>query len=111
MKKHSFILSAIILALGGFVAKAIGALYKIPLTNILGSTGMGLYYLIFPIYSLIITFCSSGISVALTTEVAKCRKMRHRYNEQKLLRVALVFGFLISLVAATGIIIFSKILS
>ena len=30
MKKQSFILSAIILALGGFFAKAIGALYKIP---------------------------------------------------------------------------------
>ena len=45
MKGRSFVLSAIILALGGFFAKAIGALYKIPLTNILGSSGMGLYYL------------------------------------------------------------------
>ena len=52
MKGRSFVLSAIILALGGFFAKAIGALYKIPLTNILGSSGMGLYYLVFPIYSL-----------------------------------------------------------
>ena len=47
MKGKSFVLSAIILALGGFFAKAIGAFYKIPLTNILGSSGMGLYYLIF----------------------------------------------------------------
>ena len=36
MGKHSFIISAIILTMGGFFAKAIGALYKIPLTNILG---------------------------------------------------------------------------
>ena len=76
MKNKSFILSAIILALGGFFAKAIGALYKIPLTNILGSSGMGLYYLVFPVYSLIITICSSGISIALATEVAKCRRKR-----------------------------------
>ena len=55
MKKQTFVISAIILTLGGFFAKAIGAIYKIPLTNILGSTGMGIYYLIFPIYSLIIT--------------------------------------------------------
>ena len=98
MKSRSFVLSAIILALGGFFAKAIGALYKIPLTNILGSSGMGLYYLVFPIYSLFITFCSSGINVALATEVAKCRKARHRYNEQKLLRVSLYISFLLSLV-------------
>lgn len=98
MKNKSFVLSAIILALGGFFAKAIGALYKIPLTNILGSSGIGLYYLVFPVYSLIITFCSSGISVALSTEVAKCRKLRHRYNEQKIMRVALFVSFFLSLI-------------
>ena len=108
MKKSSFVLSAIILALGGFFAKAIGALYKIPLTNILGSNGMGLYYLIFPVYSLIITFCSSGINVALSTEVAKCRRARHRYNEQKLLRVALVLSFVLSLIFTILIVIISK---
>jgi len=111
MKKQSFILSAIILALGGFFAKAIGAFYKIPLANILGSAGMGIYYLIFPMYSLLITFCSSGISVALTTEVAKCRKIRHRYNEQKLLQVALILGFLLSLICTIVIIVLSKFLA
>lgn len=108
MRKQSFILSAIILALGGFLAKAIGALYKIPLANILGSSGMGIYYLIFPIYSLLISLSSSGISVALSTEVAKCRKIRHRYNEQKLLRVALVLSFLVSLMFTIILVIFAK---
>lgn len=108
MRKQSFILSAIILALGGFFAKAIGALYKIPLANILGSSGMGIYYLIFPIYSLLISLSSSGIAVALSTEVAKCRKIRHRYNEQKLLRVSLVITFLISLMFTILIVIFAK---
>lgn len=111
MKKQSFVISAIILALGGFFAKAIGALYKIPLTNILGSSGMGLYYLVFPIYSLILTFCSSGLSVALSTEVAKCRKIRHRYNEQKLLQCSLIFGFFISLFFTILVLIFCKPIS
>ncbi len=108
MRKHSFVISAIILALGGFFAKGIGALYKIPLTNILGSNGMGLYYLVFPIYSLIMTFCSSGISVALATEVAKCRKVRHKYNEQKLLRVALVLSFVLSLFFTLIVVFLSR---
>jgi len=108
MKKSSFVLSAVILALGGFFAKAIGALYKIPLTNILGSAGMGLYYLVFPVYSLVITFCSSGINVALSTEVAKCRRNRNRYNEQKLLRVALVLSFCFSLLFTIIILLISK---
>ena len=111
MRRQSFVLSAIILTLGGFFAKAIGAIYKIPLTNILGSSGMGVYYLIFPIYSLVIAFCSSGISVALSTEVAKCRKVHHRYNEQKLLRVSLIFTFIISVVISIIIVLLSSLLA
>lgn len=111
MRRQSFVLSAIILTLGGFFAKAIGAIYKIPLTNILGSSGMGVYYLIFPIYSLVIAFCSSGISVALSTEVAKCRKIHHRYNEQKLLRVSLIFTFIISVVISIIIVLLSSLLA
>ena len=111
MRRQSFVLSAIILTLGGFFAKSIGAIYKIPLTNILGSSGMGVYYLIFPIYSLVIAFCSSGISVALSTEVAKCRKIHHRYNEQKLLRVSLIFTFIISVVISIIIVLLSSLLA
>lgn len=111
MKGKSFVLSAIILALGGFFAKAVGALYKIPLTNILGSNGMGLYYLIFPVYSLILTVCGSGINVALAVEVSKCRKLRHRYNEQKVLRVSLVMGFVVSGVCAVIVLAICKSLA
>lgn len=98
MKRQSFILSAIILTMGGFFAKAIGALYKIPLTNILGSNGIGLYYLVFPVYSLVISICSSGVAIAVATEVAKCRKLRHRYNEQRILQVSIVLSFVLSLI-------------
>jgi len=111
MKRQSFVLSAIILTMGGFFAKAIGVLYKIPLTNILGSSGMGLYYLVFPVYSLAITLCSSGVAVALTLEVAKCRKIRHRYNEQKLLRVALILSFSLSLLLTLIILLIAKPMS
>lgn len=108
MKRHSFIISAIILTMGGFFAKAIGALYKIPLTNILGASGIGLYYLVFPVYAIIISLSSGGIAVAVATEVAKCRKIRHRYNEQKILQVAVIITFLLSLVLSIITILIAK---
>ena len=40
MKKHSFVFGALILAISGVVCKILGAVYKIPLTNILGSEGI-----------------------------------------------------------------------
>ncbi len=111
MKRQSFIISAIILTLGGFFSKAIGAIYKIPLTNILGSTGIGLYYLVFPVYSLLIVLCSSGISIAVTTEVAKCRKMHNKYNEQIILRVSLIITFVLSIIVAIILVLCAKILA
>ena len=111
MRKRSFIISAIILTMGGFFAKAIGALYKIPLTNILGSNGVGLYYLVFPVYALIIAICSGGLSVAVATEVAKCRKLRHRYNEQKILQVSVIISFIVSLILSILTICLSGLLS
>ena len=61
MKKHSFLTGAVVLAICAFVCKLLGAIYRIPLTNILGAQGMGIYYLVFPIYSFMLTISSFGL--------------------------------------------------
>ncbi len=92
MKKYSFIFGAFILAAGGIVAKIIGAFYKIPLTNILGTNGMGIYYLIFPLYSLLLVLVSSGVSVGVSKLVAEERgKNVCRKNELKILYAGLLY--------------------
>ena len=52
-KKGSFIKGATIIAGGGFLAKIIGALYRIPLTNLIGGYGLGLYQMVYPVYCLL----------------------------------------------------------
>jgi stage V sporulation protein B len=42
------------LGLGTLVAKLLGAVYRIPLTSVLGSYGLGLYQMIFPVYTLLL---------------------------------------------------------
>ena len=69
-KENKFAKGAIILLLSALVCKVIGALYRIPLSNILGAEGIGLYQLIFPVYSLFLIFSSGGIPVALSKLVA-----------------------------------------
>ena len=111
LRKQSFLFSAIILAVGGILAKIIGAFYKIPLTNILGANGMGVYYLIFPIYSLFLVISSSGISIAVTKLIASERKLRNRSNEIKIFNSGLIYSFLVSFVLASIILIFAKDIS
>lgn len=46
--------------------KAIGALYKIPLCNLLGGYAVGLYQMIFPVFSIMLVLSGSGVPLALT---------------------------------------------
>ena len=50
-----------VIATGGFLAKLIGALYRIPLTNLIGGRGIGLYQMAYPFYCLLLTVSATGI--------------------------------------------------
>ena len=52
--------------LSALLVKAIGAIYKIPLYNLLGSGGVGLYQMVFPLYALLLTLSSGGIPSGMT---------------------------------------------
>ena len=60
-EKQSFIVGAAIISAGGFISKLLGAAYRIPLTNILGSEGMGIYQMVYPLYCILLTVSASGI--------------------------------------------------
>lgn len=55
---------------GIIISKIIGAVYRIPLINVLGSEGMGLYQLVFPVYALILTITSGAVPMALSKLVS-----------------------------------------
>lgn len=59
------------LAASTIIAKILGACYRIPLTNILGAEGMGLYQLVFPVFALLLTISSGGIPSAIAIIVSQ----------------------------------------
>ena len=63
--KNSVVKGAIVVSCAGLIAKILGALYRIPLTNILQADGLGIYQTVFPIYALLLTLSSSGIPSAV----------------------------------------------
>lgn len=76
MKKDSFLKSAAIIAAGGFAAKLIGALYRIPLTNLIGGYGMGLYQMVYPFYCLLLTVSATGIPASIAKMIAERRAQK-----------------------------------
>ena len=97
MKAKSFILSAFLLTVASLFAKLLGAVYRIPLTNILGAEGIGLYQLVFPLYSLILVFTSLSVPNALAKLISRKIALKREYEVPKILSVALCFFALFSL--------------
>jgi stage V sporulation protein B len=108
MKKQSFIKGTIILTIGGFVAKLLGAIYKIPLTNILGSSGMGIYYLVFPMFNLLLVCSSGGVSIAISKIVANSDST---LRDKKYLIAGILISSFCSILFAIVLMFFSKSIS
>jgi len=71
--KGRMLSGAAVIAIGSIAAKLLGALYRIPLTNILGAEGMGMYQLVFPVFALFMILATAGIPTALSRMVAEKR--------------------------------------
>lgn len=70
MKHAKFLKNVAVISAGGIVAKAIGALYRIPLMGYLGGYQMGLYQMTYPLFCLLLTFSSAGIPSAFSRIIA-----------------------------------------
>lgn len=100
---------AAVLALGSIVAKIIGAFHRVPLTNILGAEGMGVYQLVFPVYALFITLSTAGIPTALSRLVAEHRARGE--DARKYLAAALFTLLALSVFAGALIVALSHVLA
>lgn len=58
------------LTIVSLLAKVVGALYRIPLTNIIGAEGVGLYQLIFSIYALALALTSAFSATLISRGVS-----------------------------------------
>jgi stage V sporulation protein B len=88
-KPGSFVRGAAVLSIGGIITKLCGAIYRIPLTNALGSAGMGMYQLVFPFYTLLLAASSAGIPSAISRLIAERLKMNDEKGAKKIFHTAL----------------------
>ena len=70
-KSDGLIKGALVISMGGFITKILGAFYRVPLTNILGAEGLGLYQAVFPIYCLLLTLSSTGVPSGVSKIIAE----------------------------------------
>lgn len=108
---RAFGLSAIVLTAMGVVAKFIGALYRVPLTNIIGAEGMGLYQMVFPLYTVLLAFCGGGMTSAVARVVAKYTALGERGTALRALKLATISLLAVGAVCVGGVAALSKVIS
>ncbi|QHQ62989.1 oligosaccharide flippase family protein [Anaerocolumna sedimenticola] len=94
-RKNNFIKQAGILALAGIICRIIGILYRRPLTELLGTEGLGYYSISYNIYAIILLISSYSIPSALSKEMAKKLILKEYKNAQKLFHCAIVYVFIV----------------
>ena len=102
MSRKSFLKGAAILALAGVLVRIIGALYRIPLTNILGNEGVGLYQLAYPVYGLLLTLSTAGIPGAISKMVSERMVHNDRLGARRIFHISLILLAAVGLVSAVA---------
>ena len=99
--RESFLKGALILSLAGVIVKIMGAFFRIPLSNLIGSIGMGYYQVVYPIYTLFLTLAVAGFPTALAKLVSEQRAVGDFKGANKTFRISYTVLFI------TGLISFS----
>lgn len=77
---NNVIKGALALGVGTFIAKLLGAVYRVPLTNLLGGTGLGLYQMIFPVYAVLLDFSGAGVPSAMSKLISASSEEKKHLN-------------------------------
>lgn len=89
-KKNSFFGGAAILTAGIVIVKLIGALYKVPLGNILTDAGFADFNNAYDVYSLLIVISTGGLPVALSKMVSEANALGRVNQVNKVFHLATV---------------------
>ena len=99
-KKQSFLGGAAILTAAVVIVKLIGAAYKIPLSNILGSAGQTYFDTAYQIYNFLLTFSTAGLPLAISRMTSQAHAQGLENEKRKIFRTSIWLFFGLGLVCS-----------
>lgn len=102
--RQSFLHGALILTIGIVIVKVVGALFKIPLANVITENGSGFFNNAYSFYAVIFSLATAGFPVAIARLVAENYSLG-RFNDVKQVKKASLPIFLITGTVGTAIML------
>ncbi len=109
--KNAFLRGTLLLTFAGLISRFMGFFYRIFLANTIGAEGMGIYQLIFPIYSVCFSLCASGIETAVSKLTAAKYAVGKPQEASGILKTGLLITLTLSVSCSLIILRYADVLS
>ncbi|MBQ7760669.1 MAG: polysaccharide biosynthesis protein [Clostridia bacterium] len=102
-----FFSGVVILTVANILVKSVGLISKIVLNTVVGSEGAGYYSSAYEIYAFLYVISTSGLPIAISILISKCRAQGKLKEAKKILNVSLLMFFIIGGILASCMLAFS----
>lgn len=107
-KKQSFMGGVTIMAISTVFVKICGALYKIPLSNILGDEGITHFNSAYYIYALLLSLSTAGLPLALSKLISEANATNRRTQMRRCLNTALAIFVTMGAAGSAIMLLFTR---
>ena len=98
-KRDDFVIQGAILAGASVLTRIIGAIYRIPVTNIIDDVGNGIYGNAFEVYSITLILSSLSLPVVVSRLVSSRVALGQWRNAHRVFVTAMMFAIVVGIVA------------
>ncbi len=102
--KRSLVLQGSVLAIAGLISKAIGFIYRIPMANIMGNEGNGLYSVAFGIYNIALTLSSYSMPLAVSKLMSSRLSEGRNKDAHRIFSISFIFALIMGSLAWAGLL-------
>lgn len=105
---NNYLVQGSILAISSILSRLIGMMYRVPLTNIIGDTGMGYYSSAYELYNLALILSSYSIPVAVSKLVSNMESKKQYRNAYHVFLAALRIAILVGAIASAAVYLLAE---
>ena len=107
-KKQSFMGGVTVMAISTVFVKICGALYKIPLNNILGDEGVTHFMSAYNIYAFLLTLSTAGLPLALSKLISEADATGRRTQLRRCFNTAMGLFVVLGVVGSAAMLLFTE---
>lgn len=105
MNENKFLKNTFLLAVASILSKLIGFVFRVPLTNMIGAEGIGLFNYGHTLYAALVSFIVAGVPLAMSKMIAE-RIADEKYDEaHRIFKLSFVGMFFIGLMMSLVLLV------